>query len=797
MMRNMFILLIFLSFFSGQLLGKELNSEKSYIVHSIEWNSPAFIKEIFRGYFLNLRKKNLDQLGLKIKSDLINKELQTLGYYDSSLSLDYEILNENQVRVKLNFKMGNRTSLYFKGNKLFSFQELKNKVSEKIRSDFGKIDLELLKVYLNDLYEEAGLYNTRIDIHVQKGKDLDGSLVSNYIFDISEGDKISVSKISFRGLNNISSTELLNLFYEQGTSLSKENFYDKKFTESFTSLIKKQYLSKGFVYVEVSLPRIVNNDDDSVDIEYVINEKTQFILNEFKLDNSNDLINEELKDKLVNKVGKPINIPELENDFKKIISFYQSKGYYFVSISNLNSNDLIKYDTINSKVDIKLNLNLDRQICFNEIVLNGNLITKNQIVEREVLLKKGEIITPDSLEVLRQKISGLGLFSNLRITPYMLYEDDDDPNKCAKTNLIIQVKEKDFRFIEFSPGFRTDIGGKVAVGVTYNNIGGMNRSLTIKAQGNERFNLNGFDERRRLENKKLIEFSSKVSIADPYFLYDVTKTQLEFETSLSGQRKRFTSFDADIFRISPQVSKNFTKTFSSSVKYQLERIRQFDATETKDNDNFTIGSITPSFTLDLRDDPVNPRKGSYFNVSSEWANPYFGSMKQNDFEVNYVKFISRNKFYKSIGNFVFATSLSVGFEKNYAEGVYIPSIKVFRLDGFDEIRGFDDSEINRLIDGSSISKVVVSDKAYFVAFKFEPRYNITDNVQFDVFFDAGRVFVNEFQPLNLRTSVGAGIKFITPVGSLDFDYGVKLKRERYPDGIRDAVGRFHLSIGFF
>jgi hydrogenase-4 component E len=48
-------------------------------------------------------------------------------------------------------------------------------------------------------------------------------------------------------------------------------------------------------------------------------------------------------------------------------------------------------------------------------------------------------------------------------------------------------------------------------------------------------------------------------------------------------------------------------------------------------------------------------------------------------------------------------------------------------------------------------------------------------VELGIFFDAGRVSVNEFIPFNLRTSVGAGFKFLTPVGSLDFDYGIKFK----------------------
>ncbi len=264
-------------------------------------------------------------------------------------------------------------------------------------------------------------------------------------------------------------------------------------------------------------------------------------------------------------------------------------------------------------------------------------------------------------------------------------------------------------------------------------------------------------------------------------------------------------------------SKNFTSAFSASVKYQFERIVQFDATETKDNDNFSIGGITPSVTWDLRDDAINPRKGSFFTLSSEWANSNFGSMKEKDLEVNFVKVISRNRFYYPVGDFTLALSLAAGYQKNFAEELlkdsqgntilndnnqpktrgYIPSIKVFRLDGYDEIRGYDEGEINRLMDGTPVGEVIVQREAYFTALKFEPRYNLTDTIRLGIFYDAGRVFVGDFQPTKLRSSVGASFKYVTPVGSLDFDYGIKLQRRTYQDSVRDSVGRFHLSIGFF
>ena len=93
------------------------------------------------------------------------------------------------------------------------------------------------------------------------------------------------------------------------------------------------------------------------------------------------------------------------------------------------------------------------------------------------------------------------------------------------------------------------------------------------------------------------------------------------------------------------------------------------------------------------------------------------------------------------------------------------------------MRGFADDEINRLADSAStdISEVVINRTAYFLNLKIEPRYDINDSMVLGIFFDAGRVFVNHFKPLSLRTALGASFKFRTPVGTLDFDYGVKLK----------------------
>lgn len=764
-------------------------------VTKIEWNAPASIQTRFKYYFEDLINRTWDPVALKIKLDQINKEIFQSGFLTATSHTEL-LGTPSKIIVSLTIEIGERTAFDFRGNSVFSRPEIQAKLMDRIKNDFGKTDARAMISFLVEEYEAVGYFGTDIKVSFLTGQSSDGGKVKNYLFQIIEGKKIRVNKVKLRGAYHLPEEELIALLKRTGSGLAVNDFYDKAFFENFSEIIKKEYFRKGFPFAEVSFPHLLNTDNkNGMDIEYSVTEKQQVFLKKITISSVSPEEQTKIKSILANQEGTPLNILEMEKDLKNTVNYLQGQGYYFATITNLNANNLLIYDKALTSTILNMEVVTDRLVCFNDTIINGNVKTKGEVIYREVNLKPGELITPEKLEDIKHKIASLGLFSSTKITPYMLF--DGNAKACAKTNLVIQVKEKDFGLVELAPGYRTDLGEKLSASIAYNNLMGMNRALSLKTQLNRRDNLDGFDEGRRKENKKLLEYSFKASVTEPYIFYDYLKTQVEFELSSAWQRKRFYGFDADILRFSPQLSKNFSKYLSSSIKYQFERINQFDATLLKDNDTFSIGGITLSSSVDMRDDPVNSRRGPYFNLSTEWANPAFGSMKTSDLEVNFIKIISRNKYYYPLNNFTLAFSLGMGMEKNLAQRGYIPSIKVFRLDGYDEIRGYDEGEINHLVNGEAIGDVIVNNTAFFAAFKFEPRYNITDNVQLDVFFDAGRVSVNSFEPFDLRTSAGIGFKFLTAVGALDFSYGWKLQKKSYADGTGDSVGRFHLSIGYF
>ena len=85
----------------------------------------------------------------------------------------------------------------------------------------------------------------------------------------------------------------------------------------------------------------------------------------------------------------------------------------------------------------------------------------------------------------------------------------------------------------------------------------------------------------------------------------------------------------------------------------------------------------------------------------------------------------------------------------------------------------------------------------FLLLRNELRFPIIGLLNGGVFADLGNLWsdTSEIDPTKLlRPSIGAGIRFVTPVGPLALDYGVLLFRRK---ALNEPFGTLHFSIGLF
>lgn len=740
----------------------------------------------------------------------IEKSYQAEGFFLFNTEIiEVKQKSKNEIEPFVRVDFGKRFGLELKGNHSVSRDDLNKNIRKVIVQLQGEVEAQQIIELIEEQYRDLGMFGTKVRVRRAdfKTEEYDNS---NFFIEIDEGGKIIIDKLSFLGNNFFTYDEVENIFKTQGTVLADRGFYDEEFMEDFPNILRRTYLENGFVFIKIIGPEIAFNKDKSkVSIEYRIIEGKQVVWENFIFDGVPEELYPVALKGVINKIESPLNLVELKNDITRVENNLKEEGYYFAKIFNKSSRYVVEYDEDFGSANLNLKINLGRKITVGNIKVVGLSRTKKEVIDREIRelnFKKGILVTPSRITELRKTIQSLGLFSTVNVTPLFI------DNEKEKVSIFINLKEKDFGFFELAPGFRSDIGFKLSAALGYSNVQGLNHTAIVKAQINERLDFSSFDEERKASSERKLEYELGLNYDWPFlFRTPLLNTPMNFSSQLSDSRRRFRSFDADIRRLSGTFDFFLWKSdignykISANLVPELEKIRQYDATDPTDEGDFTIVSFTPGLIFDFRNREINPSKGAIFKLNLEMARPEYGS-KEGEKEINYDRLTSRNAFYWPISDKItLAVSAAFGMQENFAEDNNpIPDIKVFRLTGVDRVRGFIDTEINRLdrpdLGFIDVDDFDVIDKVFFSNFKIEPRFHYSDDIIIAPFFDAGRISVDTFRPFDVRKSVGVSFKYLTPVGTLNFDYGVKLDRQILTEGgaeEQEVAGRFHLNLGFF
>lgn len=753
--------------------------------------------------------KNFDVQEARLKTDELETELFTYGYYLATIALTPKKSGDDVVVEAI---IGPVDQWVFDlVVPPAPHKDVKIEFGNIVRSLFKRyrraVDEGSLKVGISEYLREQGYLSPEIKLNLKRYQTHKGDWVNSARVEILAGERTRIREVSFPGAQYWPEVKIKKFWEEQASEQLQTGFYDEASQNAFSEWLRGQYIRLGFVRAEITNPRAsFKNKGRDADLEYAIKEGARVYVEEINFSGVDENEAADLLEQIETKQGSPFNPFQFTEDVRKITDYLHERGWYQADVINRDSEEIVNYGTDRTSVKLNVKIRKGKYITFNRLVIVGNKVTKGSVIHRKSPFSRGKPVTPNQVKDFENVLSSLGIFSSVKVRPVF------HKGSTALSDVVVEVTERDYGLIEIAPGYRTDIGLKLSGTISWLNLFGENISSSLTGQVNQRLDNQAFDQRRRDENKKLLEYN----ISSQFNVPDLEETSIDYGLALSFQRRRFFSFDADIRRLSNTISRDLGSRFSVSLRHQFESINQFDATEKRDNGSFEIGALTPSFTADFRNTRINPTAGAWFNISNEFANPYFLSQKQDDLTINFYKLISRNRFYIPIPRGTIAISMVGGIQENLAkelqrdndgqpimqDGVkltegYIPNIKLFRLTGTDIVRGYSDEEINRLANGEDVGESRVQNKAYMANLKLEPRYFISDSLMAGIFFDAGRIYVDTVDIGELRQSVGVTFKVVTPVGTLDFDYGIKLLRKRDLNGNLEAPGRFHVSIGFF
>jgi len=635
--------------------------------------------------------------------------------------------------------------------------------------------------------------------------------------------------------------KILNPYVRIGFSSSK---YDiKKYDESKDNLLN-YYNSLGFRDAVIEKDTIYHNAVGHLNIDMQIKEGRKYffgdinwrgntkypdsILSSILNIKKGDIYNREI---FFNKLGKT---PTAEGG--DISGLYQDDGYLFFSINPIET------AVYNDTIDFEVRIQEGPQATIKTIRIAGNEKTKDFVVRREIRTIPGDKFSRTLLIRSQREISQLNYFDQEKI------KIDPIPNpEDGTVDINYGVEEKSSDQLELSAGWGGFIGLTGTLGVTFNNFSSKNifkktawdplpmgdgQKLSIRFQSNGKaFRSTNFSftepwfggiKRNTLSvsvyNTKFGQtFDQFTGMFDP----NAADSRYISTTGATVSFGRQLAWPDDFFSLS--MGLNYTRYTLKDYAIDPFNLPNFD-NGIVNNLNFRIALQRTSV-----DQPLFPRTGSTFLLSGQLTPPYSlfdpnFAFKQNPYELlEYHKWRFNGEWYVPLGKpagedrnkqFVLKFAAKYGFVGRYNTDLAISPFERFQVGdaglsnqfallGFDIIaqRGYPVYESsNPKINPdqqSSRQKFTIFNK-YAVEIRYPLSLAASSTIYALGFFEAanGWYSMKEYNPFNLRRSVGVGMRFFLPMfGLLGFDYGIGLDRLNGTNSLKDAA-RFTFMLGF-
>lgn len=678
------------------------------------------------------------------------------------------------VGLQIRLEPGEHVTFGFRGNDFFSRNELLVPIQEQRALGLGRNYLETLRSRLLDLYIGAGFTQASVEAFPQESQGRHVTWV------IREGPRARIRLIDFDGNSAFSDPELRRLYLEGVPRMLGYGVYVQSETAKAAEFLIQKLKARGYLSARLlSLQTIWNPARTQADLMVYLNEGEQTRVGEVEvLESMGGPAPDTATARRILGIrpGEPFNIFAFGEGIQSLKSWYRNQGHLDAAVlregtSGDSQEAVVRYRDENRVADIRVEVQAGLRYRVSSVVVEGLQKTREWVVLREVDLVPGQVLTEISLAEGESALRRLGLFSNVQVRLA------EDPARADGRIVVFSVQEGTPGLVAGGLGYRNDLGVRAFATTSYGNLFGRNHTVSFTTTVN-----------RRLEERRVpVEYQAQLGYVWPWFgLGD-----LSFRPNVTFQRIQYVNFDATSLALAATWDKRLLKgtNLVAALNYSLERTEQkAEDLQSIDNQTLTIGAITPSLRLDLRDNPLAPTRGFYGSLSYEIADPIL--LSQTDpFPVGYTRLLFRSDYlwnvWRDIGWYF---SFRSGLERNTQDisdpRVAIPLIKQFALGGAASLRGYKEQELN-------IQEISVRGTASYVNYRTQLDLPISGPLRIGPFLDAANLLVDRFSFKDeLRLGTGFGLHYLTPVGPVNFDMGFKVN----PKAGEDAY-RFYFSIG--
>ena len=785
------------------------------------------------------------------------RKLTSRGFFeDVGIYIDHFSPARDSVYLTIKIMERPRVSKYtYTGIKSSEKKDLQERLNLRRGGEFSDYVKESSIGIIKRYYAEKGYLLCEVDVQTQKDSMVRHAIQVN--FDIDKGPKVRIKDINFIGNEHVSDYTLAksmkktksNKFYN---FFNSKKFNEKEYPEDKKNLIsafnEAGYRDARIVRDSVYLVDVVSKSGKvkkriCIDLEFDEGDKYYFrnvtwtgnsvysaeALNEVLKIQKGDVYDKVSLQKRLYGGGK-----QTDYDISKL---YRDNGYLFFQLSPVETN------IQNDSVDVEIRISEGKQATINNIVINGNDLTNEKVVRRQIYTRPGYLFSQSDFERSIREISSLGQFDPEAIMSEGGYSIV--PNQLDNTvDLIYNVTEKPSSQLELSGGW----GGNTfvaTVGVSFNNFSTQRffdknawRPVPLGDAQNLAF---------RFQTNGTYYTALTASFTEPW-LFGKKPTSLNLSAYYTRQTNSYLALNIlshdrqmEVFGFSASLGKRLKWPDSYFVLYNGLSWQTYKLTNWYSGyfifDDGLANNL--SYTLNLSrnstDQMIYPRSGSEFSASLSLTPPY-SLFRKYDFDddgnkfqvpsykdVDYSKWTSQNRYrwieyhkwkfsaaqyIKLVGDLVLMTKAQFGYLGYYNRNWGYSPFEGFLLggDGMSgystygsdviSLRGYENYSLTPYLPTNYNSNGYAYAGNVYDKFTVELRYPVILQPQSTIyvlgFLEGGNCWsdIRKFNPFQIYRSAGVGVRVFLPmVGLIGVDWGYGF------DSKSIGGSQFHFIIG--
>ncbi len=791
-------------------------------------------------------------MSVTVPSDDISNVVRRLYlqrfFEDVSLELDSLSARQDSAWFKIRIKERPRVSRWtFSGVKSSERKDIEERLNLRRGGEFSeyveKTSADIIKRY----FAEKGFLLCDVKAQVQRDTVVKNAIRVNFAID--KGEKVRIKTINFVGNEHVKEFKLARSMKKTKSNKIYNFFHSKKFNEKEYQSDKKAALSAfneaGYRDARLVRDSIYYVEPGKLGIDLVFEEGEKYYFRDLTWTGNSVYASNALNEVLGIQKGDVYDMVTMQKRLYgggkqnelDITKLYRDNGFLFFNITPVETN--IQHDS----VDVEFRISEGKQATLNNIVINGNDLTNEKVVRRQIFTRPGYLFSQSDFERSVREIASLGQFDPEAIMKEGGYSII--PNQLDNTvDLVYNVTEKPSSTLEVSGGW----GGKTfvaTIGVAFNNFSthrffdkGAWRPVPLGDAQNLAF---------RFQTNGTYYTAITASFTEPW-LFGKKPTSLNLSAYFTRQTSSYLALnilnhdrEMQVYGFSASIGTrlkwpdNYFVLYNG-INWQSYRLNNWYSgyfiidDGVTHNVNYTLNLIRNS-----TDQQIYPRMGSEFSFSLQLTPP-FSLFRKHDFDangnkvpvaswkdINYDKWPGRERYKwieyhkwkfsattysRIIGDLVLMTRAQFGYLGYYNRNWGYSPFEGFLVGGdgmsgyysygteMVSLRGYENNSLTPYVPSSYNSNGYAYAGNVYDKFTVELRYPVILQPQSTIyallFLEGGNCWsdIKDFNPFQMKRSAGVGVRIFLPmVGLLGVDWGYGF------DDPTHGKSQFHFVIG--